>query len=81
MFSNKFVENFRLTLNTIFVSIYPSDDDNKKCDQSKIEEELEHTPPKPRKCQARVTLRRKRTTTIFRHSEKHKHFFFFAIVW
>ena len=45
------------------VSIYPNPDGNVKYYNSKTEKELEDAPPKPRKCQMFVTLRRKRTMT------------------
>ena len=45
------------------VSIYPNPDGNVKYYHAKTEKELEDAPPKPRKCQMFVTLRRKRTMT------------------
>ena len=41
------------------VSTYPIPDSNIKHHHSKSEKELEDAPPKPRKCQTLVTLRRK----------------------
>ena len=65
------------------VSIYPIADGNVKYDHSKTEKELEDAPPKPRKCQTPVTLRRKRTMTsdVNLQISKYKSALHTATVW
>ena len=65
------------------VSIYPIPDGNVKYDHSKTEKELEDAPPKPRKCQTPVTLRRKRTMTgdVNLQISKYKSALHTATVW
>ena len=56
---------------------------NVKYDHSKTEKELEDAPPKPRKCQTLVTLRRKRTMTsdVNLQISKYKSALHTATVW
>ena len=65
------------------VSIYPNPDGNVKYYHSKTEKELEDAPPKPRKCQTPVTLRRKRTMTsdVNLQISKYKSALHTATVW